>query len=419
MDRREILKYSVGGALWASMSSPVYANQKKLGRVVIIGAGYGGATAAKYLRMWSGGKIEVFVIEPNPHFVSCPVSNLVLGGEKTLDDITLPYDLLKHNHGIHWIQDKVVAIDPDKAEVRFTKGKLSYDKLIVATGIDFMYESMPTLNNKEAQEKIPHAWKAGPQTQNLRNQLLAMPDGGVFAITIPALPYRCPPGPYERACQVAFYLKNHKPKSKVLVLDANPAITSKRPLFERAWLDLYPGMVEYIPSSSIQDIDVATRTVKTDFDKVKSDVLNVIPPQRASVLTIDTGLANVSRRWCEVDFLTYESTVFPNIHVIGDAVDSGLPKSAHIATSQAKVCANALAFMMGNEKPDPAPVFANTCYSYADDKTAMHVTTVYRYDAAEKLMKSSPGGGISAHASSQEFADAQYWALNIWADVLT
>ncbi|MEB0164487.1 NAD(P)/FAD-dependent oxidoreductase, partial [Glaciimonas sp. CA11.2] len=228
-----------------------------------------------------------------------------------------------------------------------------------------------------------------------------------------------PPGPYERACQVAFYLKNHKPKSKVLVLDANPAITSKRPLFERAWLDLYPGMVEYIPSSSIQDIDVATRTVKTDFDKVKSDVLNVIPPQRASVLTIDTGLANVSRRWCEVDFLTYESTVFPNIHVIGDAVDSGLPKSAHIATSQAKVCANALAFMMGNEKPDPAPVFANTCYSYADDKTAMHVTTVYRYDAAEKLMKSSPGGGISAHASSQEFADAQYWALNIWADVLT
>lgn len=419
MDRREILKYSVGGALWASMVPPVYANNKKLGRVVIIGAGYGGATAAKYLRMWSAGKIEVIVIEPNPNFVSCPVSNLVLSGEKTLNDITLPYDRLKQNHGIQWIHDKVVAIDPDKAEVRLTKGKLSYDKLIVAAGIDFMYDGLPMLNNAEAQDKLPHAWKAGPQTQNLSNQLRAMPDGGVFAITIPALPYRCPPGPYERACQIALYLKNHKPKSKVVVLDANPAITSKRPLFERVWLDLYPGMIEYLPSSNIQDIDVNTRTVKTDFDKIKADVLNVIPPQRASELAVTSGLANKNQRWCEVDFLTYESKVFPNVHVIGDAIDSGLPKSAHIATSQAKVCANAMAFSMAHKNPDPAPVFANTCYSYADDKTAMHVTTVYRYDTTEKIMKSAPGGGISAHASAQEYADAQYWALNIWADVLS
>ncbi|KAF3997837.1 NAD(P)/FAD-dependent oxidoreductase [Glaciimonas immobilis] len=419
MDRRDILKYGAGGAMWVSMSAPALAKKEKLGRVIVIGAGYGGATAAKYLRMWGHGKIEVIVIEPNADFVSCPVSNLVLGGEKTLSDITLPYDLLKQNHGIKWIKDKVIAIDPDKSEIRLSKGKLSYDKLIVATGIDFMYDRLPALNNLAAQQKIPHAWKAGPQTQNLFDQLRAMPDGGVFALTIPAQPYRCPPGPYERACQVAFYLKNHKPKSKVLILDANPAITSKRPLFERVWADLYPGLIEYFPSSSLKEIDVSTRTVKTDFDTVKSDVLNVIPPQRASDLCVNTGLANVDKRWCEVDFRTYESKVFPNIHIIGDGVDSGLPKSAHIATSQAKVCANALAFMLSDEAPDPSPVFGNTCYSYADNKTAMHVTTVYRYDAAEKIMKAAPGGGTSAHPSAQEYTDAQYWALNIWADVLT
>lgn len=418
MHRREFLKFGLGGSLLLSMPQAAYANSKYSGRVVVIGAGYGGATAAKYLRMWSRGRIEVIMIEPNAKFVSCPVSNLVLGGEKTLKDITFAYDSLKQNHGIRWIQDKVMAIDPDKAEIRLTKGRLSYDRLIVAPGIDFIYDGLPMLVNKEAQQQIPHAWKAGPQTQNLFNQLKAMPDGGVFAITIPLLPYRCPPGPYERACQVAFYLKNHKPKSKILVLDANPAITSKRPLFERAWLDLYPGMIEYLPSSELQEVDVSTKTVKTTFDTVKSDVLNIIPPQRAGELALISGLANMDQRWCEVDFLTYESKVLPHVHVIGDAVDSGLPKSAHIATSQAKVCANAIVSLMSGDTLDPSPVFANTCYSYIDDKTAMHVANVYRYDAADKIMKPAAGGGISASASIQEGMEAKSWALNIWADVL-
>ncbi|PUA20291.1 NAD(P)/FAD-dependent oxidoreductase [Glaciimonas sp. PCH181] len=418
MQRRDIFKYGASGALWFSMPSQVLAS-KKLGRVVIIGGGYGGATAAKYLRMWSRGKIEVIVVEPNAYFVSCPVSNLVLSGEKTLEDITFSFDLLKQHHGVQWIQDTVTAIDPERSEIRLSKGTLSYDRLIVATGVGFMYDGLPMLNNKDAQQQIPHAWKAGPQTQNLRKQLEAMPDGGVFTVTIPALPYRCPPGPYERACQVAFYLKNHKPKSKIVVLDANPAITSKRPLFERAWQDLYPGMIDYLPSSNLLEVDVATRTVKTDFDTVKSNVLNIIPPQNAGALAVASGLANVGHRWCQVDFRTYESKVFPNIHVIGDAVDSGLPKSAHMATSQAKVCANALAFLMSGEAPDPSPVFANTCYSYVDDKAAIHVTSVYRYDAAENRMKPAEGGGISAHASAQEFREAQYWALNIWSDVLS
>lgn len=419
MQRREFLKLGIGGSVLLSMPRAVYANSAKfLGRVVVVGAGYGGAAAAKYLRMWSQGRIEVILVEPNPHFVSCPVSNLVLGGGRTLSDITFPYESLMHNHGIKWVQDKVTAIDPDKNEIRLKNRKLPYDRLIVSPGIDFNYHSLPMLANEEAQRQIPHAWKAGEQTQNLLNQLQSMRDGGIFAISIPPLPYRCPPGPYERACQVAFYLKNHKPKSKVLVMDANPAITSKRPLFERAWLDLYPDIVEYLPASELQEVDVKTKTVKTAFDKVKADVLNIIPPQRAGILALDSGLANESQRWCEVDFLSYESKVLPNVHVIGDSVDSGLPKSAHIATSQAKVCANAIISLLSGDTPDPGPVFANTCYSYVDDKTAIHVANVYRYDSAEKIMKSAESGGISAKASIQEGEEAKAWALNIWADVL-
>ena len=418
MHRREFLKRGLGGSLWLSIPSATYANTRSLGRVVVVGGGYGGAAAAKYVRLWSGGRIEVIIIEPNANFVSCPVSNRVFGGEKTLDDITFSYDALRQNHGIHWVQDKAVAIDPEKAEIRLTKGRLSYDRLIVAPGIDFMYDDFPMLAHTAAQQKIPHAWKAGPQTQNLFNQLKAMPDGGVFTITIPLLPYRCPPGPYERACQVAFYLKSHKPKSKVLVLDANPVITSKRPLFERAWRELYPDMIEYVPDSALQEVDVASNTVKTAFDTVTSDVLNIIPPQRAGALALQSGLVNAGQRWCDVDFLTYASKALPHIHVIGDAVDSGLPKSAQIATSQAKVCAKAVVALMSGDVPDPGPVFANTCYSFIDDKKAMHVANAYRYDAADKSMQSVDGGEMSAHASIQEGVEAQSWARTIWADVL-
>ncbi len=419
MHRRQFLKFGVAASLLCSAPLRVAASNNRLGRVVIIGAGYGGATAAKYLRMWSRGRIEVIVVEPNDHFVSCPLSNLVLGGELTLNDITFAYDSLIQNHGIRWIRDQVIAIDPDKAEIRLHAGALSYDRLIVSPGIDFIYERHPALSSREAQDKIPHAWKAGLQTQNLLSQIKSMPNGGIFAMTIPLLPYRCPPAPYERVCQIAFYLKNNNPKSKIMVLDANPAITSKRPLFERAWRDLYPGLIEYLPGSDLQEIDIATKTVKTVFDTLKADVLNVIPPQRAGALALASGLANVNRRWCEVDFLTYESKVLPRVHVLGDAVDSSLPKSAHIATSQAKVCANAIVSLMSGGNPEPNPVFANTCYSYIDDKMAMHVANVYRYDAAEKVMKPAEGGGISAHASYQEGLQAKSWALNMWADVLT
>ncbi len=246
-----------------------------------------------------------------------------------------------------------------------------------------------------------------------------MPDGGVFTIAVPLLPYRFPPAPYERACQVAFYLKTHKPRSKVIVLDANPVITSKRALFERAWRELYPGMIEYVPGSEVQHVDVATRLVKTAFDRVASDVLNVIPPQRAGQLAQAAGLANVDGRWCEVDFLSYESKVLPRVHVIGDAIDAGLPKSAYMANAQAKICAQAVYALMQGQAPDPAPAFANTCYSFVDDRQAMHISTLYRYDAAKKSMQAQGESFLSAQRSVEEGMDADAWARQIWGDVLT
>jgi NADH dehydrogenase FAD-containing subunit len=245
-----------------------------------------------------------------------------------------------------------------------------------------------------------------------------MPDGGVGALSIPLAPYRCPPGPYERASQVAFYLKQHKPKSKVIVLDANPEIVSKKGLFTKAWAELYPGMVEYRPNSAVVEVDVAQRAARTEFETVKADVLNVIPPQSAGRLAAAAGLANVNQRWCEVDFLTYESRIAPNIHVLGDSVSAALPKSAHMATSQAKVCASAIVALLAGEAPDPQPVFANTCYSFVSDKLAMHVAHVYRYDVVKKAMLPAEGGGVSDKPSEQEGNYAQYWAKNIWSDAL-
>ncbi|MFZ9643269.1 MAG: FCSD flavin-binding domain-containing protein, partial [Candidatus Methylopumilus sp.] len=336
-----------------------------------------------------------------------------------INELTFGYDMLKSNHGIQWVSDEVLAIDATTRTVKMQRGELAYDRLIIAPGIDFMYEQLPMLQSAEAQELVPHAWKAGRQTVNLRQQLESMKDGGVFVISIPKAPYRCPPGPYERVCQVAFYLKNHKPNAKIIVLDANAEITSKKGLFTKAWADMYAGMIDYRPNSSVVEVDVAAKTVKTEFESVRADVLNVIPAQRAGKIAQIAGVANVDKRWCEVNFLTYESKTVPNVHIIGDSVSAALPKSAHMATSQARVCANAIVALMNQQAPDPSPVFANTCYSYVSDKMAMHVANVYRYDANKQLMISAEGGGVSDKPSELEGNYAQAWAKNIWSDVLT
>ncbi|MFV1922924.1 MAG: FCSD flavin-binding domain-containing protein [Methylotenera sp.] len=419
--RRSFIRTAGVGAASLLIANKTWANAKKppLGHVVVIGGGYAGTVAAKYIRLWSANNIAVTVIEKQTQFVSCPLSNLVLGGSKTIDDLTFGYDLVQKNYGIHWVQDEVTAINPDSKKVIMKRGEMRYDRLIVAPGVDFNYEDLPQLDSVEAQQAIPHAWKAGWQTVNLHQQLSAMRDGGLFVITVPKMPYRCPPGPYERACQVANYFKKHKTKSKIIILDANPDVVSKKGLFIKTWTDEYAGMIDYRPNNLIVDVDIDSKTVTTDFETVKADVLNIIPPQRAGKPAQMANLTEPDYPWCEVSFLSYESKRVPMVHVIGDSVAAGLPKSAHMATSQARVCASAIVELMHGRTPDPSPVFANTCYSFVNDKQAMHVANVYRYDAGKKIMVSADGGGVSAKPSLQEGQYANAWAVNIWSDVLT
>lgn len=416
--RRQFVRSVIYGGL-AFYGLPAFARASKppLGHVVIVGAGFAGLTAAKYLRAWSMGNLKVTIVEPNPQFISCPQSNLVLGGSRTLDQLSFGYDLSRKQHGLDWVNDTVTAVDLAHKQVQLTRGNLSYDRLILAPGVDFNYSKIPGMSAPVAD--IPHAWKAGKQTLQLRQQLENMPDGGVFVMTIPTGAYRCPPGPYERACQVAHYFKQHKPRSKVIILDANADIMSKKGLFLQSFNGAYQGVIEYHNNSEILQLDTASKTIKTDFETVKADVLNVIPPQLAGKVAQVAGLNNVDGRWCEVDFVTYASSLQADVHIIGDSISAGLPKSAHMATSQAKVCAAAIIDLQSGNAPNPLPVFANTCYSFVDDQQAMHVANVYRYDPVKKAMVSAEGGGVSAKASMQEGQYAQAWAENIWADTLT
>lgn len=422
IDRRDFLKLGAAGIAIGAFPGIAFASTelitKKGQRVVIVGAGFGGATAAKYLRMWSDNKIEVVLVERSPVFISCPMSNTVLGGTRTISDLTQSYDTLKNKYGINLIQGEVTAIDPDKKTVMLANGHLTYDRLIISPGVDFMFDKVEGLTAQVTDESIPHAWKAGAQTVMLRRQLEAMPDGGVFAISIPAAPYRCPPGPYERACQVAAYFKNFKPKSKVLILDANPDITSKKGLFMAAWKDLYPGMVEYRPNHAVTKVDVAGKITHTEYENVKADVLNIIPPMKAGMVASMAGVVGADGRWCAVDFLSYESKVHKNIHVIGDSVSAALPKSGHMASAQAKVCVAAIIELMQDKQPDQNPSLANTCYSMVSNNEAVHVANVYRFNAEKQAMVAAEGGGVSATRSEIESAYAAFWLQNIMSDVL-
>jgi sulfide dehydrogenase [flavocytochrome c] flavoprotein chain len=389
-----------------------------IGRVVVIGGGFGGATAARYLKMW-GGNVDVTLVERNPNFISCPISNLVLGGHKQMADITRGYEGLKAM-GVKVVQGDVTAIDAAARKVRLAAGgELAYDRLIVSPGIDFMFGEVGGLQAAVDAGRITHSWKAGPQTVTLRRQLEAMPDGGVFAMTIPKVPYRCPPGPYERACMVASYLKAAKPKSKVLVLDANPEIQSKKALFERAFQQHYAGIIEYRANSELKE--VAGTVAKLEFDDVKADVLNVIPPQRAGDIARTAGLVNINNRWAGVDWLTMESTAAKGVHVIGDATfpAPAMPKSGHMANQHAKVAAAAIIQLLKGEAVNPTPVVMNTCYSFVTARDVVHVASVHQYDAKDKTFKTVPGsGGVSAAANQLEGRYALSWADNIWDDML-
>ncbi|MGB3067594.1 MAG: FAD/NAD(P)-binding oxidoreductase [Ottowia sp.] len=427
MDRRQFIRAASAASVTASAAAAISGcasvGGASGGKVVVVGGGYGGATAAKYLRMWSEGRIEVTLVEPGEAFVSCPISNLVIGGSKQMADITTPYDNLARRHGVKLVRGRAVGIDAGKRQVRLADGTtLPYDRLVLSPGVDFMWDQLPGMAKPGAQDRVLHAWKAGAQTVALRRQLEAMPDGGVYALSIPLAPYRCPPGPYERACQVAHYFSKAKPKSKVLILDANDDVTSKGPLFKKAWADRYKGIIEYRPKHVATDVDAATGTLKFEFnDDVKAQVLNVVPPMRAGDIAHNAGLTTANKRWCEVDWLTMESKAAKNIHILGDSLQiaPAMPKSGHMANQHGKVAAAAIVALMSGRAPNPLPLYNNTCYSFVSDADVVHVASVHRYDEAQKTMVTVQGsGGVSTGASELEGHYAMAWARNIWADSL-
>jgi sulfide dehydrogenase [flavocytochrome c] flavoprotein chain len=415
MTRRSFLTVSGAGALaiaglpaCAAMRGETDSTSRR--RVVVVGGGWAGATAAKYVRL-ADSSIEVVLLEPNRKFVSCPFSNLVLSGARGIGQLTFGYDGLRE-YGVKIRYEAATAIDPDARRVRVGDGALAYDRLIVAPGVDFLLDQVEGL--AAAPDRVLHAWKAGPQTVELARQLHAMPDGGVFVLTVPPVAYRCPPGPYERICQVAWYLKTHKPKAKLIVLDANQNIVSKPALFRAAW-QAYPN-IEYRASNKVAKVDPGTREVTTDFgDKVRYDVVNVIPPQRAGTIAVQADLVGADKRWCEVDHVTYESVKHRTVHVVGDST-TGLPvpKSGTIANAMGKICANAVVSLM-NGRPAPAVPPLNTCYSWVNDREAMAVVNAYKIENGKVVQieqKLTPGH------STLYAQHAEGWARSIWTDIL-
>ncbi len=432
--RREFLKYAGASSLalaasgfsslaWADSKTrtrsttgdaTVPTNTGIVGNVVVIGGGMAGATVAKYLRLWGGTGIKVTLVERDPFYTSSIMSNLVLSGQRNVSSLQFSYGFLASRYGVTVKQGEVVKIDPVGRKVSLADGTvLPYDRLIVAPGVDF--DVVPGLETADAQKRVPHAWKAGSQTTDLRNMITAMPNGGVFAMTIPAAPYRCPPGPYERACVVADWLKKNRPGSKVLVLDANPGIQAEVNTFTTAFTSTHKGVIEYHSGVTIASVNAATGDIFTNIGNTRANVLNVIPPHRAGKILTSNGLADVGGKWTSVDVRSYEATVAPHLHVIGDAAATGQPKAGHIANQEAKVCADAVIRLLSGRTPDPAPVTNSACYSPITADTASWLTAVYGVDTMNS-MKVIPGASGEGHATQDNFQDMSKWFSTLMSD---
>jgi sulfide dehydrogenase [flavocytochrome c] flavoprotein subunit len=388
--------------------------------VVVVGGGFGGATCARYLRR-ADPAIRVTLVEPAQRFVTCPFSNAVLGGLRDLASITFDYAHLQAR-GVELVQDSAVSLDPTARSVMLAGGQtLPYDRLVLSPGIAFRWGALEGYDEAAA-ERMPHAWKAGPQTALLRAQLEAMDDGGVVAIAVPEPPFRCPPGPYERASLIAHYLKTAKPRSKLLILDASDSF-SKQDLFTAAWQELYPGLIEWLPRSQggqVIRVDPAAMVLHTDFDEVEVAVANVIPPQYAADIARAAGL-DEGRGWCAIDGRTFESTVHSAVHLLGDAVLAGaMPKSGFSANSQAKACAAAIAALL-RDQPPPEPALINTCYSLVAPDYGISIGGVYQVERGE-IVATKGAGGLSPQDAGRAFrqreADyARSWYANITTDM--
>jgi len=416
LKRRDFLK--LAGAATA-LSAAGCATFGAKARVVVVGAGFGGATAAKYIRLWDPA-IEVVLVERANIFTSCPISNLVLAGYTDMEQVRHGYDGLR-KYGVQLVGDEVVAVDAAKKVVKLERGgDLTYDRLIVSPGIDFTFGDIQGYDEAMKTNRVLHAWKAGAQTIELRKQLERMQDGGVYVLSIPTAPYRCPPGPYERASMVAAYFKAAKPRSKVLVLDANPDVTSKGGLFKAAWKDLYGGILEYRGNAKAIGIDAKTMTVKLEVEDVKGDILNIVPPHRAGDIAVQAGLVTHNNRWCDVDWRTMESKAVKGVHVLGDSTLSapGMPKSASMANNHGKIAAAAVIELLSGREAKPLQII-NTCYSFVAQSEAIRVTSVHQWDPGQgTLIPVKGAGGVSAARGAPEAVYAWNWAKAIWADSL-
>ena len=413
--RRTFLK--LAGA--AGLSAPAVASAQGTGRVVVVGGGFGGAAAARTLKKLEP-KLTVTLVEPNPVYTACPFSNSVLANLREIDQQRFRYDGVKAA-GVTVAETSATAIDAVARTVTVADGtKLPYDRLVLSPGIDFDWGAIPGYDEAAA-EKMPHAWKAGAQTVLLRQQLQDMKDGGLVVMSAPANPFRCPPGPYERASLIAYWLSIWKPKSKLLLLDAKDAFSKQR-LFQNGWDQLYPGLIEWVPLSKggkVTSVDPATLTLVTEFGRHKADVANVIPPQKAGAIAARAGVADRTG-WCPVEPVAFESTLQPGIHVLGDAgIMGAMPKSAFAANAQGKVCAAAIVELLAG-RPPVQPLLINTCYSLLAADYGISIAGVYRPDKG--LLAEVPGaGGVSALSAvgglrGQEALYAASWFRTITAE---
>ncbi len=427
MNRRQFqnnLAWGLGLGGFAAMSRIESASALSSAKVVIVGGGFGGATAAKYLRLFSKQSIQVTLIEAEKTFISCPMSNLILGGSAQLKDVEFSYDQLKFRHGIEFIHARATDIDFQKKTLQTATHKnIAYDKLILAPGMQMVLDDVQGLKQAQQSGQILQAWQGNREIEQLRSQIVNMRNGQTFVLSIPESPFKCPPGPYERASQVAHYFKTHKPQCKVLILDANQDVLSNSASFKRFWSEHYASIIDYRPQHMVTSVDPEKKTIGFEIqDDLSYDVANILPPMRAGDIAHRNGLANINNKWCGVAFNNFESQKDKDVHLLGDAIQGAplMPKSAHMANAQAKVLAAAITAELFNVPLDPAPFLTNTCYSFLDDRQAVHIASVHQYDAMEKTYKVVPqSSGISIQPSPAEALQAQSWAQHIWADVLS
>lgn len=418
--RRVLGGIAAAGALTAIGAPTVWAARQPKPKVIVIGGGFAGASCARFIKSEDGG-VDVTLLEPNATYIACPLSNAVVAGLRELSAQQFGYRSLRAQ-SIDVLHRRATAVDTEKRVVTLDDGRqLTYDRLVVAPGVDLRFDAIPGYTETTV-EAMPHAWKAGEQTLLLRRQLEAMHDGGVVVMSAPANPFRCPPGPYERASLIAHFLKTRKPRSKLILLDAKDAF-SKQKLFEAAWKELYPGIIEWVPLSSggqVVRVEPATRTFVTEFATHKADVANVIPPQRAAAVATIAGVADQTG-WCSVDPVTFESKLRPRVHVLGDAIIAGgMPKSAFAANSQARACAVAVVDLLRDRTP-ASPKLINTCYSLVAPDYGISIAGVYQ--PANGLLTDVPGaGGVSPldapkSVRAQEAVYAEAWFKTITSSV--